>query len=208
MKVYLLGGFNTWSWRLSPVDQRCIADSPNKSVYVIDLALADSAMTRFYRPVLTGYFLAVGAASVNYVSLASGPDEIAQRYSESGVIYIPGGDTELLLQNVERLALTPLFHAFKGNVAGNSAGAVALCRDAVLTIDDDVKVTTVLPGIGLVPYSVDPHYTESHDAELFELSAERLIYGVPDDSAIVEDGLTEFIGPIWRFECGRKEKVN
>jgi peptidase E len=208
MTVYLLGGFNTWSWRLSPIDQRCIVESVNKSIYVVDLTSEDSAITRLYRPVLTGYFLALGASSVGYVSLASGPEEIAQRFNESGIIYVPGGDTELLIRNMDRLALAPLFQTFEGAVAGNSAGAVALCKEAVLTMDDDVKETTVLPGIGLVNYSVDPHYDDSHDAELFELSSGRIIYGVPEESAIIQDGQTEFFGPIWRFKDGRKEQVN
>jgi len=208
MKVYLLGGFDCRSGALSPVDRRCVEEALDKSVYVVDLTSNDRSKVESYRSALREYFLALGATAVDFVSLSRGSDEIAQRFRTSGVIYVPGGDTHVLIKNLETSDLAPLFRRASCSVAGNSAGAIALCADAVLTIDDDVNKTAVLAGVGLVDFAVDPHYEPSHDRELFPLSMGRVIYGLPEQSAIIYDGSIEYVGPVWRFANGSKVRAD
>ncbi|HIJ65096.1 MAG TPA: type 1 glutamine amidotransferase-like domain-containing protein [Candidatus Hydrogenedentes bacterium] len=208
MKVYLLGGFDYRSGAVSPVDRRCVADAVRKSVYVLDVTSNDRAKIEAYRPMLEEYFLNVGATTAAFLSLSKGREEIEQRFEHSGIIYVPGGDTRVLIENLETLHLAALLKRASCSVAGNSAGAIALCTDAILTIDDDVKATTVLPGVGLVDFSVDPHYGSSHDEELLPLSRGRVIYGLPEQSAIIYDGSVECVGPVWRFADGKKARAN
>jgi hypothetical protein len=67
----------------------------------------------------------------------------------------------------------------------------------------------VLAGLGLVPFSIDPHYETTHDEELFALSEGRVIYGLPEQSGIVTEGQSmEFVGSVWKFSDRRRERVN
>jgi peptidase E len=208
MKLYLIGGGDIKSGELEGIDKTSLAEARNRRVYILDLTSNDKEKLSKYREFLTSYFTKIGAEKVGFVSTANSLNEIKKEIKQSGLIYIPGGDTETLMNNLKKRNLGKVLKSFESILVGNSAGALAICREIILTKDEDVVETRVLNGLGLVPFSVDVHYDKTHDKELFELSKERDIYGIPERCAIVYDRKLDFIGDVWRFSKGKKEKVN
>jgi len=101
---------------------------------------------------------------------------------------------------------------------GNSAGALALCRDYVVVKgQDEALETNVAHGIGLVDFGVRVHYRslsakysgKSIDKELKALS-EKVnikICAIPEQCALVYDeGNLNFVGNIYFFYKGKKTK--
>jgi len=82
---------------------------------------------------------------------------------------------------------------------GNSAGALVLCKEVVITKDKDNPKTEIVEGLGLVDFSAEVHYNGSNGDELIELAKERTIYAIAENSAIIYDGSFEFIGKVCVF---------
>jgi len=194
---------------VSPMDRRWIAEALGRPICIVDLTSRDAAQSPKYRSVMQAHFSTLTDSSLIFVSEQRSQGDVVSALKSAGAIYIPGGDAEALLDNLGEQELFSPLRSVPVPVVGNSAGAVAVCADAVLTTDDDVQNAMVRPGLGLVNFSVAPHYDSTHDEELLALSVGRDIYGLPEESAIVADGRsTEFVGSVWRFADGRKEKVN
>ena len=194
---------------VSPVDLRWIADANGAPICIVDLTSRDAVKHPKYRSAMQAHFSALTDSSLTFVSERASRDDVISALHSAGAIYIPGGDTEALLDNLAEQDLFSILKSVTSPVVGNSAGAIVVCTEAVLTSDDYVQTPMVRPGLGLVDFSVDPHYDSTHDMELFSLSEGRVVFGLPEQSAIVTDGTsTEFIGPVWRFSDGQKEQVN
>ncbi len=208
MKIYLLGGFDIRRGDASPVDQRYMREAEPKSVYVLDLAPGEGAKRLKYRALMAHYFGRLGAAEVDFASIALSKAQIGDRIASAGVVYLPGGYTPGLVGGLYEHGVEVHLRQAPRIVAGNSAGAIACCRDALLNTAPDEDDPYVLAGVGLVGFSIDPHYNLSHDAKLLRMSQGRTIYGLPEESAIAYDGSVEFIGPVWSFAEGEKTQVN
>lgn len=208
MVYYLIGGGDIKAGKLKEIDGAAIAKSQNKEICVVDLTSNDQAKIKNYREFLNYYFKALGADNITFISKLNSKKDFESRLTEAGLVYIPGGNTELLLKNIDLRGIGPVLKGLTGVVVGNSAGALVMCNEVILTKDEDTKETKVLPGLSLVNFAVDVHYEESHDAELFELSDRRAIYAIPENCAIVFDEKLSCIGSVYRFSKGIKEKIN
>lgn len=204
-KIYLVGGGDIVAGELKVIDSEAISNAENKSIYILDLTSNDKKLLAKYRGFLTSYFKEIGAKDVNFISESNSRQDIKRNFNNSGTIYLPGGNTETLLQNVKEKELVSLVKSFEGVIIGNSAGALVLCKDVVLTKDEDVKETKVLDGVGLVDFGIDVHYDNSHDEELLELCNKRKIYGIPERSVVmINNGKLDFKGKIYEFNRGKK----
>jgi len=159
------------------------------------------------RRIISEYFKELGARRVEFVELSDTLEEIVEKVNESDLIYLPGGDTKLLLERLKNAKVSRLLQNYDKVILGNSAGALALCRDCVLTKSKRHLETEIFQGLGLVDFSVDVHYEPSKDEELMRLSKERRIYAIPEKSALIYDkGYTSFIGKVFLFDKGVKSK--
>ncbi len=209
MKFYLIGGIDLNVAENSvEIERKALADAKNKNVFVLDLTSNNPEKLAKYRNVLTSYLKKAGAEKIRFISSYDSTNKMEKGIREAGLVYIPGGDTEVLMQNIEERNLKPILRSLKSVLVGNSAGALAMCEEVILTKDEDVTETKVLPGLGLVPFSVEVHYDETHDKELFELSKDREIYAIPEKCVIAYDRKMNFIGDIWKFSRGKREKIN
>lgn len=209
MKFYLIGGIDLNAAENSvEIERKALADAKNKNVFVLDLTSNNPEKLAKYRNVLTSYLKKAGAEKIRFISSCDSTNKMEKGIREAGLVYIPGGDTEVLMQNIEERNLKPILRSLKSVLVGNSAGALAMCEEVILTKDEDVAETKVLPGLGLVPFSVEVHYDETHDKELFELSKDREIYAIPEKCVIAYDRKMNFIGDIWKFSRGKREKIN
>lgn len=110
--------------------------------------------------------------------------EMISMINHSDALYLLGGKPEKLLQIIEEKELASSIRSYPGLLIGYSAGALAFCEDCILTKDDDYPESLVIKGLGLVDFSVEVHYNEASDEDLFALSTDRSIYALPDGSAI------------------------
>jgi len=206
MTLYLIGGGDIKAGKLETIDRQALSESPNQNVFVLDLTTNDEDKLEKYRFFLKAYFENLGAKKINFFSTTVPPvaDNII---AQSGLVYIPGGNTEILMENIKKHNLSSTLKSAAGTIVGNSAGALVLCDNVVLTKDEDVLETKVIKGVGLVDFSIDVHYDPSHDLELSDLSKDGLIYAVPEESVIIIRKHINFLGPIWRFSKGKKEVV-
>ena len=208
-KIYMLGGVDVKGGEVSPVDRRWIANAQGAPICVVDLTGRDESTRPRYRTIMRSHFAKLTDTPLCFVSELESRQEVSDALTSAGAVYLPGGDTAALLDNLVDQDLFPIIHSVRCSVVGNSAGAIAVCEQSILTTDDDAHSPAVRPGLGLVGFSIDPHYNSTHDSELLVLSSGRELYGLPEQSAIVTDGESiEFVGPIWRFAEGSKEQVN
>ena len=208
MKCYLIGGGDIKKGELEEIDREALANAKNRQVYVLDLTSNNKEKLARYRKILKLYFEKLGADKVGFISNLTSFEQVNREIRKSGLVYIPGGDTETLIHNIKKHNLESILPSLAFILVGNSAGALAMCKEVILTKGEDIKEKRVLAGANLVPFSVDVHYDETHDKELFELSKERDIYAIPEKCAIVYNTEINFFGNIWKFSKGKKEKVN
>ncbi|MFJ8071893.1 Type 1 glutamine amidotransferase-like domain-containing protein [Peribacillus sp. NPDC096447] len=136
--------------------------------------------------------------------------EMKKSIKEHDILYFIGGKPERLIHVIEEKGLVPIIKDFQGLIIGYSAGSLAFCNDCIITKDKDYPETVVINGLGLVGFSVEVHYNESIDGELFPLSNERKIYAIPNGSAIFSKNgeLFKVANDIYSFQNMKKEIVN
>ena len=112
------------------------------------------------------------------ISSAS-PSEISKKLTSNDAIYISGGNTFYLLQELKRTGADLLLREqiFKGKLyIGESAGSVILAPDIAYMQDMDdasaAKELTSFDALGVVPFYPIPHYTNFP----FARAAARMVY--------------------------------
>jgi peptidase E len=107
------------------------------------------------------------------------------------VIYIAGGNTFKLMDILIKSKFDNFLKQYcKTNIiVGNSAGAVVLGKDIRSTNDSDIIGLKNTNGLGLVNYSICPHYTEDKEQRLQDLAKnlKHEILGIPEESGFVVD---------------------
>ncbi|MES1042505.1 MULTISPECIES: Type 1 glutamine amidotransferase-like domain-containing protein [Peribacillus] len=136
--------------------------------------------------------------------------EMKKSIKEHDILYFIGGKPERLIHVIEEKGLVPIIKDFQGLIIGYSAGSLAFCNDCIITKDKDYPETVVINGLGLVGFSVEVHYEDRIDGELFLLSNERKIYAIPNGSAIFSKNgeLFKVVNDIYSFQNMKKEIVN
>jgi len=202
-KIYLEGGGRIKDRVFEKLEKRILSLVSNKVIFEIDFArYGEKLKERKIRDL--NYFKELRAEEIFFSSDCDSKD-IKKRINESGILYIAGGDTELLLDRIRKEGLVDLIKKFPGIIIGNSAGAYACCREYVKIRDNDVKV---IPSLGLVDFCCMAHYERKFDNKLLEFSKDRDIYGIPEPSTImIEDDKLSFIGDVYLFSKGEKIKI-
>lgn len=121
------------------------------------------------------------------------------------VIYIAGGNTYKLLDIMNKSGFKDYIKDNHMNkvIIGNSAGAVVLGKDIRTSNSENTIGLDDTEGIGLVDFSICPHYTIDMDSRLESLSRElkHEVVGIPETSGIIIDNAKEkSINFIRRFD--------
>lgn len=83
---------------------------------------------------------------------------------EAGALLVGGGNTFVLLDQLQRLGLVPAMRARVADgvpYVGWSAGSNVACPTIRTTNDMPIVAPRSLAALGLVPFQVNPHYTEA-----------------------------------------------
>jgi peptidase E len=207
-KLYFLGGEDVAERDSRGINERAFMEAGGKPAVLIFNWTAESAEKMGkYAKILVDYFEDIGASAVEFAERSDSLEKIAQKAKRSDLIYLPGGVTRILLERILNAKVDGLLREYDKIIVGNSAGALALGKDCILTRGKRTKRTVIIPGLGLVDFSVKVHYKASKDSELKQLSYARKIYAIPERCALIYDsGSVSGIGDIYLFQNGKKTK--
>ncbi len=206
MVTCLIGGGHHLSEELADVNAALARYiKPTDRLVVIPFATEEHKYDRWMQSVVYNY-QKLGITDYAMVRYDQSTEEIVHTIESADVLFLAGGRTERLLEQMRDKRINSLIHTFHGVVIGYSAGALALCVDAITTRDEDYPETFTEKGLGRVDFNVEVHYRgEIIDEELLPLSYERDIYAMPDGAAIIVDQEgTHFINNISTFSRGHK----
>jgi dipeptidase E len=209
-RLYFLGGEDIVKRDSSQINKRAFVDAGG-APFVLVLPWAAESIDKTYscRKIMTDYFKDLGARTVDFAEYSDSVEEIAEKADRSDLIYIPGGFTRTLVKRMRNKNVDNLLRKYDKVIAGRSAGALALCKECILTRNRGNPETVIITGIRLVDFNVKVHYDPSRDDELKELSKEGKIYGIPERSALIyDDDSLSFIGHVYLFQNGKKTTAN
>ncbi|MEG2936541.1 MAG: Type 1 glutamine amidotransferase-like domain-containing protein [Clostridium sp.] len=128
----------------------------------------------------------------------------------ASLIYLMGGTTDLQMKFLLDNDLVKHLRDAECLIMGLSAGAINMAKTSILTATCEHEKQEVYKGIGFVDKSVEPHFSlDNFSEELKELSYNRLIYGMCDESAIIiRDDKCEYYGDIYLLKDGEVERLN
>jgi len=205
MKLYLLGGENLIKKNAKNVNVHAFLDAggaPRVLVFPWARASFDKSYKR--RETVSGYFKSLGANTVEFVDYSAEDKETTRRIDQSDLIYFTGGVASILVERLKAKGIDNLLRQYEGVVVGRSAGALALCKNCIIT-DRANKEMTKKEGLGLVDFSIKAHYQPSKDRELKKLSNEGAIFAIPSGAAIIcSSNYLSFIGEVFLFRDGEK----
>jgi peptidase E len=207
-KLYFLGGEDVAERDSKEINEKAFMEAGGTPDVLIFNWTAESAdKMGKYAKIMVDYFKDIGASTVEFAEYSDSLEKIAQKAKRSDLIYLPGGITTILLERILESKVDSLLREYDKIIVGNSAGALALGRDCILTRGKRNKRTVIIPGLSLVDFSVKVHYKPSKDNELKQLSHERKIYAIPERCALIYDrGYVSSIGDIYLFQNGEKTK--
>jgi len=203
-KFYLMSGHSS-TGELKGIDKDALADSDNGNVLILNLSWDYKGKVETKREFFKTYFSKLGASEVDIIDKETSKWGVKERFEKADLLYLPGGDTNLLIKNIKCRGLTSHLKGFKGVISGNSAGANVLCPEYLSIGHGD---TEVVPAMGMLDFWIKCHYREEFDLDLRKLSEERPIFTLKDPSAVVYDGKFKFIGEVWSFYKHQKRKIN
>ena len=220
-KLYFLGGEDIIKRDLEEINKKAIADAGGAPAVLIFPWTAESVdKADKFRKTMSDYFKDLGARKIEFAETSDSLQEIIEKVDASDLIYLPSGDTRLLVKRIEDAKVDSLLRKYGKVIIGNSAGALALCKDyVVIKGQDDAPETGVAHGLGLVDFGVSVHYESlnmkysgpSPDKELKALSEKVKIkvYAIPEQCALIyDDGSLKFIGDIYLFYKGKKQNAS
>jgi dipeptidase E len=207
-KLYFLGGEDVAVRDSREINEKAFLEASRTPVVLIFNWTATSTdKTGKYGKIMVDYFKDIGAKAVEFAEFSDSFEEIAQKVRRSDLIYLPGGVTRILVERLLNAKVDGLLREYDKIIVGNSAGALALGKECILTRGKHSKRTVIIPGLGLVDFSVKVHYKTSKDSELKQLSYGRKIYAIPERSALIFDnGSISCIGNVYLFQDGKKTK--
>lgn len=141
---------------------------------------------------------------VDYQITAAAAVEIIKA---ADLVWLAGGPTLTQIAQIKEYGLVDALQKRDGITIGMSAGSINMARRVVLArdISDNVPELSIHEGIGLIDFNIEPHLNEAseeHLADIEEAAKVAPIYGLYDDSFILEiDGNMKIYGDYELFEA-------
>jgi len=209
-KLYFLGGESISKRNARDINASAFQDAGGTpAVLVFPWARASFDKTYKRRKRLFDYFRSLGASTVDFADYLDTTEEITMKAQNSDLIYLTGGLTTVLLERLRSKSVDHLLHKYNRVIVGRSAGALALCKQGILT-SKNKQTHKIITGLRLVEFTVKVHYKPSEDTELKRLSKqEEKIYAIPESSALVYDnGALSSMGNVFLFQNGEKTRAD
>lgn len=206
LRLYMLGGEDLDARDSMEIDQKAFRDAGGRPLVVVfPWTSRLTGRQDANRRVMVDYFKALGARGVRFIEPTLPYPEMVKLVEESDLIYLPGGDPKLLIEQMRNTGAAHLLRTYDKVIMGNSAGAVALAQEYVLLADEGYSTFTISSGLGLLDLGVAVHYEPSMDAQLESLSTSRDIVAIPERAALFySDCSISLLGDVALFQGGQK----
>lgn len=147
--------------------------------------------------------------SVNVIDGRMSKKSAQAMVRKADVLWLAGGDTPTQFAYLKSYGLIPCIREQKGVIIGMSAGSINMAKTAVCTLTCDHDKLEIYEALGLVDFSVEPHFDKDNITdELLTLSEKYPLYGIYDDGAIIctEDN-TLYLGDVFLINNGYVTRV-
>jgi len=205
-KLYLLGGEDVEK-RESPEINKLAFKDAGKSPQILIFPWTGPTVSKSdkFRKITKDYLLDLGARSVDFAEVTDSLATIKSKILSTDLIYLPGGDTEILLKRLKRYS--KIIGEYNGIIVGNSAGAMVLCKNSWGGKN--------LKGFNLVNINIMVHYgskkfkfMNKENTLKFAESIKEDVYAIPEKSALVISGkMISPIGKVYKFSKGKVSKL-
>lgn len=137
--------------------------------------------------------------NINVIDYRISKETAKELIKNADIIWLAGGDTPKQFSYLESYGLVQAIKEQSCIVIGMSAGAINMCKKAICTLTCEHEEQKIYDGIGLVEFSVEPHFNkENITEELLLISESYPLYGLCDDSFIIcNEDETLYIGDIF-----------
>lgn len=150
----------------------------------------------------------LGFLEIDIVDISAMPPEMAmERLNNANAIIFGGGNTYHLMYWIKKMNFEPIFRQFfetrvwVGTSAGSVIAGIGMVDDEERILAERIGESVGTEGLGIVNFSLEPHYQSKYFEGRDEAYAERIaekfketFYVIDDDTAIVvEDDNVEVI---------------
>ncbi|WP_141556828.1 Type 1 glutamine amidotransferase-like domain-containing protein [Bacillus sp. Marseille-P3800] len=201
MNIFLIGGGECFPSQLNHMVQM----KNGSSILIIPFATELEKRYRWLRRLIKS-LAHNGFKSVDILHQDLSLKRMKEKINQADLLYFTGGRPEELIKILNQKNLTKVIQSHHGAIIGYSAGALALCEECLITKDHVYPETKLIQGVGLIPFTVEVHYSPAIDIELTLWSKGRTIYALPNGSSLFYDGeKIEVLGKIYVFQEGKKK---
>ena len=198
-KVMLIGGGNIGrgdtSYETKEIDEEVVKMTGKDNPNFLFIGLASSFSDSYYDMVKVIYKdLGCTPVYLKKKNILNNPDIVKNKIESADIIYVGGGDTIKLMDNLKEYNILPLIEEAynKGTViAGVSAGAIMMCNEGY---SDSYKLRgesdsfDFVEGAHFIDISFCPHYENDSDRKhdlIEDLAKEnKLVYALPNNTAL------------------------
>lgn len=149
--LVLQGGEDVNERKNSSLMESTADTSRLKKVLVIPWTGNNDEKEAKYRSIFQKYFIDSGFREVLFLEKEDTERVTDKKLDSVDTIYLPGGKTDILYEELNKRSLQKRLQAFNGVLVGNSAGAIVLSRGATTK-------GRFYPGFGLIDLFISVHY--------------------------------------------------
>lgn len=193
MKIFLIGGGEISQRETIKIDKEIIKQGGGKNASVLFFPTAAGESDGYIND-FSEYYSSLDCKKIESIKLSyESLKEAEEKISRASIIYLGGGNTELLINVFRRKKIIPVLKKFldKGGVlAGMSAGAVVLGKISILS--EIGQVLKFGKGFGFLPdFIFLPHYQEKYKDEVFLIKkrfSQKTVFLLPEKTAVYIKG--------------------
>ena len=209
-KLMLIGGGETGrgttTYETKEIDEEVVKMTEKENPIFLFIGLASSHSDSYYDTMKKIYKeLGCTTEYLKKKNIINNPDIVKDKISRADIIYICGGDTVKLINDIKEYEIDKLLkEAYNRGcvMAGMSAGAIMLAKEGFsdsLIFRGESDKHTFIKGFKFIDLSICPHYhsNEVKDKELLESIKDKEVYGLENGTALkIIDDKIEFIKSI------------
>lgn len=202
----LIGGGNTrgGAWETENIDREVVKMTDKAMPQFLFVGLASSFADSYYDAMKNIYkSLGCNCQYLKKKNIINNRDIVEAKINNADIIYIGGGDTIKLLNELKEYNLEELFiEAFKKNkvIVGISAGAIILCNEGYsdsLKLRGESDKYEFIKGLGCLDLIFSPHHSEEKYSEMMTEIGDRKVYSLENGTALkIVDGSISLIKSI------------
>ena len=193
MKLMLIGGGNTRGgvWETKDIDLEVVKMTNKEHPNFLFVGLASSFADSYYDAMKNIYkSLGCECQYLKKKNIINNRDIVENKINNADIIYIGGGDTIKLLDELKEYNLTHLFIEAANNnkvIAGISAGAIMWCKEGYsdsLKLRGESDKYDFINGLGYLDIIFSPHHSLEKYNEMIGEIDERIVYSLENNTAL------------------------